>query len=167
MARIIQCSMREMADLSIRPATSDDIQMVRSLFLEYANSLGFSLCFQSFDQEVAGLPGKYAPPAGSLLIGLVDGVIAGCVALRPLSAEVCEMKRLYVQPEFRKSGLGRELALAIITRARELGYRSIRLDTLQDEMASAIRLYRSLGFEEIAPYYSNPLPGALYLELKL
>ena len=153
--------------MSLRTATSDDIPAVRSLFLEYAESLGFSLCFQSFDLEIAELPGKYAPPAGSLLIGLVDGAIAGCVALRPLSAEVCEMKRLYVRPAFRRSGLGRELAVAIIAQARELGYRSIRLDTVPDRMASAVHLYKSLGFEEIPAYYDNPIPGALYLELRL
>jgi putative acetyltransferase len=167
MARIIQCSMRDMPALSVRMATSDDIPAVRSLFLEYADSLGFSLCFQSFDQEIAELPGKYAPPAGSLLMGLVDGVIAGCVALRPLSVEVCEMKRLYVRPAFRGSGLGRELVVAIVATARELGYCSIRLDTVRDRMESAIGLYKSLGFEEIAAYYENPIPGALYLELKL
>lgn len=167
MARNIQCSMGEMPHLLIREAAPNDIEVVRGMFLEYAESLGFSLCFQNFDKEIAGLPGNYGPPTGSLLIGEVHGTIGGCVALRPLSGDVCEMKRLYVQPAFRRSGLGRELAAAIIERARALGYRSIRLDTIRDRMARAIELYRSLGFEEIPAYYENPIPGALYLELRL
>jgi putative acetyltransferase len=176
--RFIQCSTMEMPHLLIRDAISSDMAVVRGLFLEYAGSLGFSLCFQSFDQELADLPGKYSAPGGALLLGEVDGHAVGCVALRALPeralpdgralpAGACEMKRLYVQPGFRGSGLGRALAGGIIARGRDLGYRAIRLDTLGDQMANAVRLYRSLGFTEIAPYYDNPLPGALYLELKL
>jgi putative acetyltransferase len=163
----------EMPHLLIRDAISNDMAVVRGLFLEYAGSLGFSLCFQSFDQELADLPGKYSAPGGALLLGEVDGHAAGCVALRALPEGralpdgACEMKRLYVQPGFRGSGLGRALAAGIIARGRDLGYRAIRLDTLGDQMADAVRLYRTLGFTEIAPYYDNPLPGALYLELKL
>jgi putative acetyltransferase len=159
--------MGEVPHFSIREATLDDVETVRGLLLEYADSFGFNLCFQSFEQELAELPGKYGPPAGALLIGDMDGKTAGCVALRPLSNKVCEMKRLYVRPAFRGSGIGRELTVAIIDRARAIGYRSIRLDTLRDRMERAVQLYRSLGFEEIPAYYNNPFPDTLYLELKL
>jgi GNAT superfamily N-acetyltransferase len=144
-----------------------EIAHVRELFLEYANSLGFSLCFQSFDKELAGLPGKYAPPDGKLLIAHCDKKPAGCVALHKLGDGVCEMKRLYVRREFRGSGLGAALAHAIITAARELGYSCMRLDTVPSVMGSAVKIYCGLGFREIAPYTHNPVEGAIFLELEL
>ena len=141
----------------------EDLDHVRALFLEYAQSLGFSLCFQGFDAELAALPGKYAPPDGALLLARVDGAVAGVVGLRPLDGGVCEMKRLYVRPEFRRSGAGRRLAEAIVEAGRQCGYRAMRLDTLET-MTAARTLYGSLGFHEIPPYYDNPICGALYYE---
>jgi len=143
------------------------IAQVRELFLEYARSLNFSLCFQSFDQELAGLPGDYSPPDGLLLLAEYDGQSAGCVAMHRLDAETCEMKRLYLRPAFRGKGLGRALAETVIARARELAYRRMRLDTVEPVMQDAVRLYRVLGFTEIAPYRPNPIAGALYMELLL
>ena len=150
-------------------STPAQIAEVRQLFLEYAESLGFSLCFQSFDQELASLPGKYAPPHGALLLAEVESKTAGCVALRPLDREhgICEMKRLYVRPGFRGLKLGRRLAEAIIERARSLGYKAMRLDTVAGKMDEAIVLYRTLGFHEIKPYTANPIAGALYMEVGL
>jgi putative acetyltransferase len=143
------------------------ISQVRELFLEYAKSLGFSLCFQSFDQELAGLPGDYAPPSGRLLLAEYGGHLAGCVALHKLDAEVCEMKRLYLRPEFRGKGLGRTLAERILHEARAIGYKRLRLDTVEPVMRDAVGMYRRLGFREIAPYRENPIAGALYMELDL
>jgi putative acetyltransferase len=137
------------------------------LFLEYANSLGFSLCFQSFDQELAGLPGDYAPPDGSLLLAEFEGQAAGCVALHRLGPDACEMKRLYLRPQFRGQGAGRALAESAIAAAVEIGYRRMRLDTVEPAMRDAVALYRQLGFIEIAPYRPNPIPGAIYMELEL
>ena len=152
---------------AIEPATSADTDAVRALLLEYAEALGVDLCFQGFDRELAGLPGEYAPPRGSLLVARDEhGDAVGCVALRPLSDDACEMKRLYVRPAVRGSGLGRELALAVVEEARGLGYARMRLDTLPS-MSAAARLYESLGFVDIEPYYENPVPGARYLELEL
>lgn len=144
----------------------DRVDTARSLFVEYAEAIGVDLCFQGFDAELAGLPGAYAPPAGRLLLGLVGDDVAGCVALRDLGGGVCEMKRLYVRLAFRSSGLGRRLAEAVIEEARAAGYERMRLDTLPS-MAAAQRLYESLGFREIPPYYPNPVPGARFLELGL
>ncbi|HVP43991.1 MAG TPA: GNAT family N-acetyltransferase [Terriglobales bacterium] len=143
------------------------IEQARALFLEYAQSLGFSLCFQSFDKELAGLPGDYAPPEGRLLLAMAGATAAGCVALHKLEEGVCEMKRLYVRSEFRGSGAGRALAERVIAEARALGYRRMRLDTIAGQMDAAIALYRRLGFREIAAYRPNPVPGALYMELTL
>lgn len=143
------------------------IAAVRELFLEYANSLGFSLCFQSFDQELAALPGDYAPPDGRLLLATRSGQPAGCVALHKLASEICEMKRLYVRPQFRGKNLGRELAEKIISEARDIGYKRLRLDTVEPVMKTAVAMYRQLGFREIPPYCPNPIEGALYMELQL
>jgi putative acetyltransferase len=145
---------------------------IRELFLEYAQSLGFSLCFQSFDQELANLPGGYAPPEGRLILATSNlatsnGKPVGCVALHKITPEICEMKRLYVRPEFRGKGLGRELAEKIIVEARDIGYRTLRLDTVEPKMRAAVALYREVGFREIAPYCVNPIEGALYMELEL
>jgi GNAT superfamily N-acetyltransferase len=143
------------------------IAQVRELFSEYAKSLGFSLCFQSFDQELASLPGDYAPPGGRLLLAEYDGHLAGCAALHKLDAEVCEMKRLYLRPEFRGKGLGRALAEKILSEARAIGYKRLRLDTVEPVMKDAVVMYRKIGFKEIAPYRENPIAGALYMELDL
>ena len=143
------------------------IDYVRTLFREYASSLGFSLCFQSFDAELAGLPGEYSLPTGQLLLACCDSTPAGCVALRKLEDGICEMKRLYIRPEFRGRGLGRDLVLALIEQARQSLYGRIRLDTIAASMAEAVGLYRSLGFRDIPPYCRNPISGAIYLELDL
>jgi GNAT superfamily N-acetyltransferase len=155
----------------IRPARSpEDIELARQLFREYAAWLEISLCFQNFEQELAELPGDYAPPDGRLLFahhtGRVTG-LAGCVALRKIGEGICEMKRLFVRAEFRGQGIGRLLVAAIIRAAREIGYARMRLDTLPPKMNDAIGLYYSLGFKEIGPYYDNPVPGAMFMELNL
>jgi ribosomal protein S18 acetylase RimI-like enzyme len=143
------------------------IASVRELFLEYANSLSFSLCFQSFEHELAALPGDYAPPAGRLLLATSNNQPAGCVALHQIAPEVCEMKRLYVRPQFRGQGLGRILTEHVIADAREIGYKKLRLDTVEPLMRDAVAMYRKLGFREIASYRDNPIEGALYMELEL
>ncbi|MGO9168000.1 MAG: GNAT family N-acetyltransferase [Candidatus Sulfotelmatobacter sp.] len=143
------------------------IAQARELFLEYAQSLGFSLCFQNFDKELAGLPGDYAPPEGRLLLVECESRLAGCVALHTLDVTVCEMKRLYLRPQFRGKGLGRVLAERIIAEARQIGYRQMRLDTVEPVMKDAVGLYRKLGFKEVAPYRPNPMAGAMYMELEL
>lgn len=154
--------------LSVFQAESPpQIAQARELFLEYAQSLGFSLCFQNFDQELAGLPGDYAPPQGRLLLAECQGQLAGCVALHPLEPGVCEMKRLYLRPQFRGQGLGRALAERIIAEARQTGYRRMRLDTVGPVMKDAVAMYRKLGFKEVAPYRANPIAGAMYMELEL
>ena len=151
----------------VQASSQAQIAQARELFLEYANSLNFSLCFQNFDKELATLPGHYAPPQGRLLLGEYDGQLAACVALRALDGKVCEMKRLYLRPAFRGKGLGRLLAEHLISEAREIGYRSMRLDTVEPVMKDAVSMYRRLGFREIPPYRENPNPGALYMELNL
>jgi putative acetyltransferase len=154
--------------LSLQQAESPaQIAQAREFFLEYADSLGFSLCFQSFDQELAGLPGDYAPPDGRLLLAEYRGQPAGCVALHKLDSEICEMKRLYLRPQLRGRGVGRALAEAVIAEARAIGYRKMRLDTVEPAMPNAVAMYRRLGFVEIAPYRTNPIAGALYMELAL
>ena len=154
--------------IDIRQATFEsDISIARTLFTEYAESLGFSLCFQNFDRELANLPGDYVPSDGRLLLAFVDDQPAGCIALHRLDENVCEMKRLYVRPGFRGHNLGRKLIDAIFTAARETGYSHMRLDTVTGVMDSAIALYRKYGFKEIAPYCVNPQPGVIYMELDL
>ncbi|MGA8442069.1 MAG: GNAT family N-acetyltransferase [Candidatus Sulfotelmatobacter sp.] len=143
------------------------ILQARESFLEYAHSLGFSLCFQNFDTELAGLPGKYAPPEGRLLLVDYQGQLAGCVAMRKLESGICEMKRLYLRPQFRGKGLGRALAERIISEARQIGYGRMRLDTVEPAMKDAVATYHKLGFTEIPPYCQNPIAGATYMELNL
>ena len=153
---------------SIEPAKSQlQIAQARELFLEYAQSLGFSLCFQNFDGELAALPGNYGPPDGRLLLAEVHGELAGCAALHKLDGQICEMKRLYLRPQFRGKGLGRILAQAVIAEARKIGYDRMRLDTVEPVMRDAVGMYRKLGFREITPYRPNPMPGTLYMELEL
>jgi ribosomal protein S18 acetylase RimI-like enzyme len=142
-------------------------EQARMLFCEYGASLGNHLCFESFEREVAGLPGEYKPPGGRLLLAFSDATPAGCVVLRKLENRICEMKRFYVRPEFRGCGLGRDLVLALIEQARRSSYDSMRLDTIAASMPEAVGLYRSLGFQEIAPYHGSPIPGAIHLELDL
>ncbi|HEY2961813.1 MAG TPA: GNAT family N-acetyltransferase [Pyrinomonadaceae bacterium] len=147
--------------------TPNDIQQARQLFQEYEASLGISLCFQNFDQEMAGLPGDYAPPRGRLLLAQEYDQVMGCIALRPLESTTCEMKRLFVRPEYRDRRLGRVLVEAIIEEARKIGYTHMRLDTIADRMERAIALYRSIGFVEISPYRKNPVDSATFMELDL
>lgn len=149
----------------VQVETRSQIELASILFREYADSFNYHLCFQSFEQEIAGLPGDYAPPAGRLYLAYWDEDLAGCVALRKLQEGVCEMKRFYVRPAFRRCGIGRTLTLHLIEEAKQMGYRVMRLDTLPI-MQQAIALYRALGFEEVAPG-PNPIEGAIYMELRL
>ena len=154
----------------LTPATPGLLEAARQILREYAAQLGVDLCFQNFDAELADLPGEYAVPRGALLLATVDGDVAACGALRPLTdvdyPNACEMKRLYVRPAFRRFGIGRLLAQALMDRGLQAGYSTLLLDTL-DDMEAARGLYASLGFEEIAPYYFNPIPGAHYLKASL
>ena len=154
----------------LTPATPELLGATRAIFRDYAKSLGIDLCFQNFEAELASLPGEYAPPQGALLLALVDGQVAGCGGLRPLPgsdyANACEMKRLFVRPAYRKFGLGRLLAQALLDRGAQAGFSAMLLDTL-DDMEAARGLYASLGFAEIPPYYFNPIPGAHYLKADL
>lgn len=149
---------------------TDDVEQVRALFKEYANSLDIDLCFQNFEAELAGLPGDYAPPRGALFIAHSANDMVGCCALRPLDTadypNACEMKRLYVRPALRGNGLGRRLAEAVIQAASQAGYAYVLLDTLS-EMETARAMYQELGFVEVAPYYFNPIEGAHYLMARL
>ena len=154
----------------VQAASLAHIETTRDLFNQYAASLNFNLCFQSFEQELASLPGDYAPPDGRLLLALWEGEPAGCGALHKFVAgksaaqqtddAICEMKRLYVKPETRGHGIGLALAQRLIGEARQIGYRRMRLDTIPDSMAAAVKMYRGLGFGEIAAYRANPVPGA-------
>ncbi|MFC1858848.1 GNAT family N-acetyltransferase [Thermodesulfobacteriota bacterium] len=150
----------------IEAGTNEYLEIVRTLFEEYAGSLGFDLAFQNFQSELTDLPGEYASPEGCLLIALWKQAVAGGVALRRLGPHTCEMKRLYVRPQFQGLGIGRVLAEEIIERARRIGYFHMRLDTVPS-METARKLYTSLGFEEIAPYRYNPIKGAIFMELGL
>ena len=154
----------------VTPDTPELLAATREIFREYAASLAVDLCFQRFDEELDTLPGEYRSPQGALLLAVVDGALAGCGALRPLAeadyANACEMKRLFVRPAFRRFGLGRVLAQALLDEAHRSGYSEVLLDTL-DDMEAARGLYATLGFEEIPPYYFNPIPGAHYLKATL
>ncbi|MDD8018180.1 MAG: GNAT family N-acetyltransferase [Bacteroidota bacterium] len=154
--------------MKIIPAiTPEQIESVRSLFIEYQQWLNFSLCFQGFDEELASLPGKYAPPKGRLYLTEDEGKIAGCIALRPMEEEgICEMKRLYVREEFRGKKIGRLLTEKILSDAKSIGYHSMRLDTLQ-RMETARTLYAKLGFKIIPAYYNNPMDAVVYMEKQL
>ncbi len=146
----------------------EELSQVRALLLEYAASLNFSLCFQDFQQELDTLPGKYAPPDGLLLLAVEKPrEPAGCVAVRPLGNDECEMKRLYVRPAFRGAGVGRQLVQAALEWALPRHYRAMKLDTVRGTMSAAIGLYRSLGFVECAPYYESPIKGSLFFVRKL
>lgn len=153
-----------MTQIIIRDARfPDDAPDLLRLFREYVDWLGVDLGFQDFEAELASLPGKYAPPDGcALLAKNTSGQAIGCVAMRPLKGDICEMKRLYLRPGVRGNGLGRKLAESVMQAARQAGYRRMVLDTL-DHMQDALRLYERLGFQRIAPYYHNPIPGAVYL----
>ena len=150
----------------IRPAEPAEWERVRELFREYWSSFGFSPCFQNFESELAGLPGAYAPPGGTLVVAKIDGELAGCCALRRFDAERGEAKRLYVRPQFRGQGVGRALLVWVIDEARRMGYREIVGDTVP-QMAAALEMYDRMGFERTAPYSGQPTPGAIYLRLKL
>ncbi len=154
--------------IAIDPAAGpEDLALVRALFLEYAEWLDFDLCFQGFEEELAALPGAYAPPAGGRWLARVGGELAGVVGLRPQDGTACELKRLWIRPAFRGHGLGRRLTETAIAAARAAGYRAMRLDTVGTLMAQARALYDDLGFREIPPYYHNPHPDVSYLELDL
>jgi GNAT superfamily N-acetyltransferase len=152
------------------PVDAQSLEITRGIFREYVGSLNIDQRFQDIEEELASLPGEYAPPNGHLLLAFVDGELAGCGALRALAdvdyANSCEMKRLYVRPAFRRFGLGRLLAQALFDEARSVGYSTMLLDTL-DDMGAARGLYASLGFEEIAPYYYSPIAGSHYLKADL
>lgn len=162
-----------MSKPDIRLITADTLELItatRAIFREYAASLDVDLCFQGFETELATLPGEYAQPAGQLLLAMIDDEVAGCGAFRPLAdadyANACEMKRLFVRPAFRRFGLGRLMAQRLLDDARRAGYSHMLLDTL-DDMESARELYATLGFEDVPPYYYNPIPGAHYLRARL
>lgn len=147
----------------LKAEKDEHLEAVKELFLEYARSLEFSLGFQDFEEEIAGMPGHYGPPDGCILLAFVDDRAAGCVALRRLEEGICEMKRLYVRPQFRERGIGKALSEKITEEAGEIGYVKIRLDTLRS-MKEANSLYRSQGFREIEPYRYNPFEQAVFLE---
>jgi ribosomal protein S18 acetylase RimI-like enzyme len=153
--------------LITQASLSEHVDQARQLFLEYAQSLGFSLCFQNFDQELKSLPGAYASPSGRLLLAHDSAAAAGCVGLRKLESGICEMKRLYVRPAYRGNGLGKLLVDRVIAEARAIGYERMRLDTIASSMQLAIEMYRRAGFREIPPYCHNPMDEALYMELTL
>jgi ribosomal protein S18 acetylase RimI-like enzyme len=150
----------------LHATTLDHIEEARGLFKEYASSIGVDLCFQDFDRELKDLPGEYSEPEGCILLAFLNSALVGCVALRPLASKICEMKRMYVRSAFRGQGIGMALAERVITEARKMGYRKMRLDTLPT-MREAQGLYRSLGFSEIDAYRLNPIQGAVFMELEV
>ena len=151
-----------MVEITIREAVEDaDLAQIHSLFSAYAYALNFDLCFQGFDQELATLPGSYAPPSGALWLAYLGRETVGCIGLRPLTGKSCEMKRLYVAPAARGHGLGRRLAEKCLAAATKRGYWRLYLDTMRQEMKAAGELYRDLGFRQVAPYYDDPIPGVV------
>jgi len=162
--------MKPLPEALAEPQSATEWAATAAIFKEYGDSLGIDLSFQNFEQELATLPGSYAAPRGTVLLAWIDGELAGCCALRPIDdvdvPNAAEMKRLYVRPAFRRFGLGRLLAEAVLDAARRMGYSSVLLDTL-DDMEAARALYEELGFIEIPPYYHNPLPGSHYLRVDL
>lgn len=155
------------SSMIIQAVDAAEIEVARELFREYETWLGLDLCFQGFEDELATLPGKYAPPAGRLYLATVDGRPAGCIAMRPLGNSICEMKRLYLRENARGLGLGRQLIERIITDARNIGYTHMRLDTFPPKMAKAVELYTRFGFRRTKPYYDNPHNDTLFMELDL
>lgn len=151
----------------LQAETHEQIELVQTLFREYEKWLDLDICFQNFEEELQNLPGKYAAPDGRLFLAFVDGKIAGCVALRKLEENICEMKRLFVREEFRGIGLGEKLIEKLIVEAHSIGYKKMRLDTLPDKMQKAAKLYTSHGFQEIAPYYHNPYTETIFMEKDL
>ncbi|MEP6789681.1 MAG: GNAT family N-acetyltransferase [Acidobacteriota bacterium] len=151
----------------IRAETAEQIEATRSLFREYESSMGLDLCFQGFEAELAGLPGKYAAPDGRLFLAYSDDELAGCIALRKLEEGICEMKRLFVRDGFRGKQLGVQLIERLIAEARDIGYSKMRLDTDPSIMGKAVKLYESHGFRQIEPYYENPYDGVIFMELTL
>jgi ribosomal protein S18 acetylase RimI-like enzyme len=150
----------------ISAGNKEDIESAKQLFLEYAKSLNFDLCFQGFDEELKNLPGDYSPPEGELLLAYSEGKLAGCVAFHKFENDICEMKRLFLRSEFRGQGIGRQLTVRVIDDAKKIGYKKMRLDTLP-AMKEAIQLYKDLGFNEINPYRYNPIEGVCYMGLEL
>ncbi|UCC19735.1 MAG: GNAT family N-acetyltransferase [Promethearchaeota archaeon] len=150
----------------IQATTKELIEQARELFIEYSNYLGIDLSFQNFKEELKNFPGNYIPPEGCILLAYFNEKLTGCVAVRKYEDDICEMKRLYVRPQYRRKNIGRNLSNTIIEKAKKMGYKSIRLDTLPF-MKEAIMLYCNLGFEEIAPYRYNPFKDAKFFELKL
>lgn len=151
----------------IQAETAGHIEQARTLFREYEKWFGMNLCFQNFDEEVAGLPGKYAPPEGRLFLAFVDKKLAGCIALRKLEEKICEMKRLFVRENFQGTGLGKILIGKLLKEAELIGYEKIRLDTFPPKMGKAVSIYRKYGFCEIEPYYQNPYGDTLFMEAKI
>lgn len=151
----------------IQAKSPEEIEAIKSLFIEYAESLNFSLCFQDFDKEIESLPGKYSLPHGSLILAEIENEFVGCIALKKIEDGICEMKRLYVKPSHRGKQIGKLLVEKIISDAKKIGYKSMRLDTIEGKMGEAISLYKKFGFRKIKSYYKNPEPHTLYMELLL
>jgi len=149
----------------LQAESSEHIQTVRELFREYESWLGMDLCFQGFDEELQTLPGRYEPPDGRLYIASADEKAAGCIGMRKLEDGICEMKRLYLRSAFRGQGIGNALIEKLINEARSAGYKRMRLDTHPPKMGKAVGLYESYGFRQIPPYYDNPNPDVLFMEL--